>query len=111
MEARALAKDCAEAEDRTTCVLAGMSPGLRCAYDHLSPVHQGAILAIGDLSNGVPIPAPEDWTERAVIFWGPTAPSPVRRTAVNAKGPDRARSMPRPLDPVEVASPPRVIVE
>lgn len=95
VEARALVTDCAEAEDRTTCVLAGMSPGLRCAYDHLSPVHQGAILAIGDLSNGVPIPAPEDWTERAVIFWGPTASSPDRRTAVNAKRPDRARSMPR----------------
>lgn len=45
VEARALVKDCAEAEDRTTCLLAGMSPGLRCAYDHLSPVYQGAILA------------------------------------------------------------------
>ncbi|MGF1630397.1 MAG: hypothetical protein ACFCUT_13065 [Kiloniellaceae bacterium] len=110
-ESRALAQRCAEVEDRTACVLAGMSPGLRYAYDHISPGNRDTVVANGDLPRGVPIPAPEGWVERSGIFWGSN-----QFITCSADGRDCRQTEPRPVDAsprpwdeLEVAHPPRVI--
>ncbi len=112
-EARSLAQDCAKAADRTDCVRSGMSPGLRYAYDHVSPAHRHAIVATGKLPRGVPIPAPEEWVERSGIFWGVN-----HFITCSADGSDCQKTGPRPVaappyqwDPVAAASPPRLIME
>ncbi len=112
-EARGLSQSCAKSDDRAACVLASMSPGLRYAYDHLAPVHQGAIVAVGDLPRGAPIPAPDEWIERAGVFWGVNHFITCSADGSNCRktDPRPVVASPHPWDPVAVASPPRVILE
>jgi hypothetical protein len=111
-EARALVQKCAGAGDRTACVLAGMSTGLRYAYDHLAPGWQETMMANGDIPRGVPIPAPGGWVERSGIFWGAndfiTCDASGQDCAVTEERPIAAS--PRRWDALEVAHPPRVIM-
>jgi hypothetical protein len=103
---------CAGAGDRTACVLAGMSTGLRYAYDHLAPGWQETMMANGDIPRGVPIPAPDGWVERSGIFWGAndfiTCDASGQDCAVTEERPIAAS--PRRWDALEVAHPPRVIM-
>jgi hypothetical protein len=112
-EARSLAQECAGAGDPTACVMAGMSSGLHYAYEHFPPDWQSTMVAIGDIPRGVPIPPPEGWVERSGIFWGAN-----RFITCSAAGDDCRETAPRPVDAaprpwddLEVAHPPRVIMQ
>lgn len=112
-EALSLAKGCANSADRKACMLAGMSAGLRYAFDHLSPSNQDAMIKRGIVARAAPIPAPEQWIERAGVFWGSNT-----FITCSADGQDCREAPPRPVqlqeppwDPVVSASPPRVIYE
>ncbi|GAB4394846.1 MAG: hypothetical protein Tsb0032_23770 [Kiloniellaceae bacterium] len=110
-EARALSKKCAPLEDPAACVLEGMSPGLRYAYEHISAGHQRTMVANGDLPRGVPIQAPEAWVERAGVFWGSNDFITCSADGRNCRRgePRPLDAAPRPWDELEVAQPPRVI--
>jgi len=97
------------------CLEAGMSEGLHYAYDHISDGHRRSLIETGgkEWPSGVPIPAPEGWVERSGIFWGANrfitcsaAGNDCRETA-----PRPVDAAPRPWDDLEVAHPPRVIMQ
>ncbi|WP_299614820.1 hypothetical protein [Pelagibius sp.] len=110
-EALSLAEGCANSADRKTCMLTGMSAGLRYTYDHLPPSYQNSMIKSGFVARAAPIPAPEQWVERSGVFWGSNA-----FITCSADGQDCREASPRdvrvpesPSDPVVNASPPRVI--
>ena len=112
-EALSLAERCANSADRKTCMLAGMSAGLRYAFDHLRPRNQNAMIKRGIVARATPIPAPEQWIERSGVFWGSNA-----FVTCSADGQDCSEAPPRPVrqldqpwDPVVSASPPRVFYD
>jgi len=70
-------------------------------------------MANGDIPRGLPIPAPEGWVERSAVFWGANSfitcsadGSSCRETA-----PRTVDAAPRPWDDLEVAHPPRIIMQ
>jgi hypothetical protein len=110
-EARQLSEAC---NNDAVCFLAGASADLRYAYDHMPTINQAAMVKIGKVPRGVPIPAPAGWAERYALFWGGQGES----LACNAEGAACTPWEPPvphvPVedwgyDPVMQASPPLVI--
>lgn len=65
-EAGALTEACEQDE---ACFLAGASDGLLYAYNHLSPPDQSRLTRKGKLPRGTPILAPDEWVNRAAIWF------------------------------------------
>jgi peptidoglycan hydrolase-like protein with peptidoglycan-binding domain len=109
-EARALAKTCENASNRTTCFTSKMSDGLRYAYEHVNEGWQATIVKIGDLPSGVPIPVPDGWTERAALYVGDNEfiTCNAAGTSCNRNTTRYVNAAPDSADDVQVSNPPRV---
>ncbi|HEX9801623.1 MAG TPA: hypothetical protein VGB35_00045, partial [Gammaproteobacteria bacterium] len=110
-ESRALALSCADAPDRTACFLAGAGEAILYAYDHIDPAKRPQVVNDGKWPNNVPIRHPEEWRERAGLFWGQQ--TYITCTADGADcavtGDRIVDATPRSWDALEVASPPRLL--
>lgn len=109
-EARALADSCKLATNRTACFVAGMSDALRYVYEHVSPAWQLTMSRIGDLPSGVPIPAPDEWIERAGLYVGENEFITCNGagTSCNRNTERVVDAAPNSWDDVSVKNPPRV---
>jgi hypothetical protein len=112
-ESNALSDTCATAADRTACYEAGMSPALRYAYERYAPSHRATMVKTGDMPNNVPIQHPTDWRERAGLWWDDNHFITCSADGLDCQvtGQRRVKASPSEWDDVQVAHPPRVIMQ